>query len=51
MGARMPERLVPLDEAPIQEVTGRGRQTAETSRALREVPTHVCLQAGSRWPS
>ena len=37
--------------SPIQEVTRRGQQTAETSRAPREVPTHVCLQAGSRWPS
>ena len=51
VGARMPERLVPLEEAPFQEVTGRGRQTAETSRAPQEVPIHVCLQAVSRWPS
>lgn len=46
-GLLKPERLVPLEEAPGQEVTGRRRWTAEASRVRREMPVHVYLQVGS----
>ena len=46
-GSAQARELVPLEEAPGQEVTGRRRWTAETSGVRREMPVHVYLQAGS----